>query len=95
MSVLLGLDVRCEELLELLGPDIAPGERALERVLDALLRVDRMRVDGETGGLAGKACGLLGEAQVIAEQVEQIRGVATVEQRESRVEVQRVGVKPQ
>ena len=82
----LDLDVAAEQLRQLVRPLAAPGKRFFERARERLAAVDAVRVDREARVLARKALLLLREAQLLAQQIEQIRRVAAVEHRERRLE---------
>ena len=86
------LDIRAIELRELRLPFGAPGKQRVERLGERPLRVDAMRIDGEARVFARKA--LLGfrEAELVAQHVHQVGGVAAVEHAEARVEADGCGV---
>ena len=80
------LHVRAIKLRELRLPFGAPGKQRIERLGERPLRVDAMRVDGEAGVLARKALLDFREAELVAQHVHQIGGIAPVENAEARVE---------
>ncbi len=91
-ELLLALDVVAEDLRQLLGPAGAPGELRLERLLQRTLRVDAVRIDAEADILAREALVELRETELLADRIDEVGGVATIEDREVRVEVQVPGV---
>ena len=92
---LLCLDVRAEKALQRLLPVGAPGKRPRKRLAHRHAAVDRVGIDREAGRLLRKAALRRGEAQVVAHQVHQVRGVAAIEDRESRIQADALRVQPQ
>src|ERR1043165_521037 len=64
----------------------APGVLALERFFQRLLRVDAIRVDAEAGVLAREALALARETHLRAHRVEQVGGVAAIDDAERGIE---------
>ena len=95
MLPLLELDVRGEQLAQLLDVLLAPRERFVERLGERLLRVDHARIDGEAGRLLGKAPLDLGEAEIVAHDVERIGRVRAIEHGERGIEPDVERVQPQ
>jgi len=92
VAALLGLDVAAEQPLQLSRPPRTPRECPLERLLHGAAGVHGMGVDREAGGLLGKPCGLPGEPQFRAHQVQEVGRVRAVEHGERRIELEPVGV---
>ena len=88
----LDLDVAAEELCQLVAPVAAPGEHFLQRARQRLAAVDAVRVDREARVLARKALLLLREAELLAQKIQQVGGVAAVEHRERRLEADHLRV---
>ena len=76
---LLGFDVAGEQALQRLRPFGAPGEGAIERLADRQLGIDGVGVDGKTRRLLRKPTARLAEAEIVANQVDQVGGIAAVE----------------
>ena len=89
---LLGGDIGGEQPLQLGGPLRAPGKSVAEHPVQGCGRVHRIGVDREAGALLREAAVSAGEAQLLARHVEQVGGVAAVEDREPRGETDRIGV---
>ena len=84
---LLALHVGAAQLGQVLLPVQAPVELLLERVVQALLRIDAPRIDRQAGVLARKALVLLGVAQFLAQVVEEVSRIASVDDGEAGFEV--------
>jgi hypothetical protein len=91
----LGLDVGSEKLSQLSFPFEVVGEGLPEAVGERRLRVGRARVEGEAGGLAGETFLGLGQAEPVADEVEQVGGILSVEDREGWIEAEGGGVDAQ
>ena len=78
--------IRAIQLGELRLPFGAPWKERVERLGERPLRVDAMRVDGEARVFARKALLDFREAELVAQHVHQIGGVAAIEHAEARVE---------
>ncbi|MHC2462540.1 hypothetical protein ACVIHD_001552 [Bradyrhizobium embrapense] len=83
---LLRFDIGREQLLQLAGPAGAPREELAQHGLDRHLRVDAARIDRKAGAFGRKPAFGAGEAEIVADQVDQVGGVLTVMDREGRVE---------
>jgi len=89
---LLRVDVRLEERAQLVAPRGAPGERGGERCRERALRVDRVRIDRETGAFLREPRRSLRQAEPVAREVQQVLGVGAIEDGERRVEADRRAV---
>ena len=91
----LGERIGAKQLSQLARPLAAPGECLQEqrRQLDPGIR--GIRVDREASRLLRKAPRLVAEAQFVAHQIHQIRGVAAVEHGEGGIEADRLGIEAQ
>jgi hypothetical protein len=78
-----------EQLREVLGVAVAPWERFGEQLAQRALGVDRARVDVEQRRLAREAPAGLPHAGVLADEVEQVGGIARVEHAEARWQAER------
>ena len=87
-AALLALDVGAAQLRQVLLPAQAPAELLLERLAQALLRVDAPGVDRQAGVLARKALGLLAQLQFLAQVVEQIGRIAPVDDGVAGLEIE-------
>ena len=83
---LLALDVLTEEAFEFVAPHQAPGEVSTQDCLQVFVAADAPRVDVETGALAREARLLTGKGEVIADDVKEVFGVASVNDGEIRRE---------
>jgi len=83
---LLGFDVGGKQLAELGLPHRGPGKMVLEGFGKLGLRVDGARIDGEAGPLGGEAGPGVVEAEVVADDVEEIGRVLAVVNGELLVE---------
>jgi len=75
---LLGFHVGAKQLLELALPLRTPGENLLQHVGQRPLAVDDARIDRQAGSLLRKALLAGGQAKLVADQAEQVFGVAPV-----------------
>ena len=91
LRLLLG-DVGGEQPLELVVRVAAPGERVAQHLGQAGLGVNHPRVDRHAGRLLRKAAPRGGEAEALAQDVDQVLGFAPVVDRERRIEAERRGV---
>ena len=82
----LDLDVAAEQLRQLVAPIAAPGKHFFERARERLAAVDAVGIDREARVLAREALLFLREAELLAQEVQQIRGVAAVEHGERRLQ---------
>jgi hypothetical protein len=92
---LLGLDISGEQRPQLRLPMLAPGEVRAQHLVERQLRVHRARIDREAGALGGKARLGLGEAEIVPDQIDEIRGILTVVDGESAIEPDLAGVFPE
>ena len=92
---LLGLDVGCEQPLQLVLPLRAPGELLAQHHIQRLGGVDGARVDGEARGLQGEALRLVGQAELVAHEVHQVARVLAVMDRERGIEADGVRIHAQ
>jgi hypothetical protein len=89
---MLDLDIAAEQLRQLVAPVAAPGKHLIERLRQRLPAVDPVRVDREAGVLARKALLLFSQAELLAQEVQQVRRVAAVEHGERRLQPHHVRV---
>ena len=75
---LLAIHVAVQQPLQLVGPIATPGELAGERLLQLLAGVDAAAVDGHAGPLLGEPLVGLGQAQLGADDVQQVLGIGAV-----------------
>ena len=91
LRFLLALDVVAEQRSQLALPFGTPGEILLQAVLQRFLRIDTPRVDRETGVLLRKTTRRLRQSQLVARDIHQVGCIATVENREARIEAEVMG----
>ncbi len=75
---LLAVHVAVQQPLQLVGPIATPGELAGERLLQLFAGVDAAAVDRHAGPLLGEPLVGLGQAQLGADDVEQVLGIGAV-----------------
>ena len=94
LRLLLG-NVGGEQSLQAVGALAAPGEGLGEHVAQAPARVDDARVDRQAGRLLRKALAAARQPEALAQEMEQLLGIAAIIDRESRVESDARGVQSQ
>ncbi len=82
----LDLDVAAEQLRQLVAPVAAPGKYLFERLCQRMAAVDAVGVDRQARVLAREPLLFLGETELLAQEVQQVRGIAAVEHRERRLQ---------
>ena len=92
---LLGCDVAVEQFAELRFPFRAPGKPFQQHRFQRLVGVDGPRIDGETGGLEGKAPVLLRKSALVSHQVHEVGGVFTIMNGERGIKPDAVSVTAQ
>ncbi len=90
--LLLGLDIGREQLLQLVGPSGTPGKEPPDHLGEIGLGVDAARVDRQACPFGREAALGLREAEVVANQIHQVRGVLAVMDREGRIEPDLLGI---
>jgi hypothetical protein len=86
--------VGAEQRREVVGVLGAPWEVLVEHLAERALRVDRARVDVGERVLAREPGARRGVPVLLADEVEHVRGIAGVEQREAGGEAERRGMRP-
>ena len=86
MLALLRLDIGLEQAAKILLEAGAPGEMLREHAVEGVAGIHRPRIDGKAGGLQRKALLLLGEPQLMADEVQEIGGILPVVNGEGGVE---------
>ena len=81
--MLLDLDITCEKGLQLCVPHLAPGKIKIQNLLERLLAVDRARIDSEAGALGRKTLVRFREAEIVPDEIHQVRRVLAIMDRES------------
>ena len=89
---LLGVDIGAKQLRELVAPLIAPWVVGRQRIRERAARVHPMGVDGEAGVLARKAFRLLGVAQFLAFDVDEVGCITAINHRETGIKAQHLRV---
>ena len=89
---LLGLDIGAEQPFQLARPRCTPGKSVLQHLVERRLGVDRVGVDGETGALLREAAVGPAQGQLVAHEVDEVGGVAAIQDGEAGVEADRVGI---
>ena len=82
--LLLDLDVTGEKGLQLRLPRLAPGKIKIQNLLERLLAIDGARIDGEACALGRKALVRFREAEIVADEIHQVRRILAIMDRESR-----------
>ena len=76
--LLLGVDVGAEQFLQFVLPLAAPGEGALQHLVQRLAGIDHARIDRQAGALERKALLGLRQADLVAHHAHQVFGIAAV-----------------
>ncbi len=90
MLALLGLDIGLEQAAEILLEGDAPGEMLREHAVEGMAGVHRPGIDAKAGGLQQKSLLLLGEPQLMADEVQEIGGILPVVNGKGGVEADRM-----
>ena len=92
---LLVSDVGAKQRPQLVGPLATPRERAAEHLLQGIAGAHRVGVDSQAGGFSGKAPRGARQAELVAQEVDAVRGVRAIENGEARIETDRVRMETQ
>ena len=89
---LLGLDIASEQIAQFRGPAGAPREVRGEHLFQRQLRIDATRINRDAGTFGGEAALGFGEAELVPDQIHEVRGILAVVNRESRIEADLFGI---
>ena len=92
--LLLGLDIGGEQVFELIGPARAPWEELTKHLGEVGFRVDASGIDRKTGAFGGKAALGPRQAEVVANQIHQVRRIFAIVDRKSRIDADLIGIFP-
>ena len=84
MLLLLDLDISREKRAQFVLPGLAPRKMRADDLVERQFTVHRAGINGETGALGREALLRLREAQVVANEVHQVRGILPVVNGEGR-----------
>src|SRR6516165_10246860 len=89
---LLCFHIAAKELLQFTFPFRAPREGVLQRSIEQARRIQRVRIDRKASFLPREARLLFRQTKIVADEVEAIRRIGTVENRERGIKTDAVGV---
>ncbi len=93
--LLLQFDIAAEQLTQLGFPVAAPGEGLVQGVDQRLFRIHAARIDRETGVFLREAPRLFRQTRLVPHDVHQVCRIAAVEDRETGVQIEVVGIPAQ